>query len=237
MNWIAQTLWDLLSPARRNGASIASQASVPEVSAPTTPRKKKRPAGKRSHRDAAPAATSDTVAPATVTIPREGTARDRYDALVRQMKQAYGIRVRRWRKSSSGCAWEVHYANGSTVRLIEAPYPRGPVSCAIFLHEVGHHAIGFNTYRLRCLEEYHAWRFALEQMTLWSFNITPSVEKRVHDSLRYAVAKARRRGLRELPAELTRYLHPAEIAAWNAAADRPTGTGRGNSLKIKGFSH
>ncbi|MHC5004342.1 MAG: hypothetical protein ACYTJ0_14600 [Planctomycetota bacterium] len=88
---------------------------------------------------------------------RGPTMQERYDALVDEMKRAYGVRVRKWRSSSSGCAWEVHYANGAVSRLIEAPYPRGPMSCAIFLHEIGHHAIGFGTYRPRCLEEYHAW--------------------------------------------------------------------------------
>jgi hypothetical protein len=38
------------------------------------------------------------------------------------------------------------------------------------------------------------------------FNVTPAVEKRVHNSLRYAVRKARRRGLRALPEELRHYV-------------------------------
>jgi hypothetical protein len=64
----------------------------------------------------------------------------RYDDLVREVKRAYGIRVRKWRQSTSGCAWVVRYDDGNESRLIEAPYPRGPVSCAVFLHEIGHHA-------------------------------------------------------------------------------------------------
>ena len=28
----------------------------------------------------------------------------------------------------------------------------------------GHHVIGFETYKKRCEEEYHAWQWALEQM-------------------------------------------------------------------------
>lgn len=189
MNWIAQTLWDLIAPPPRQNGKNGTAA----------------PARKRPDRRLRPAA--DRTAPrAAMPSAVNGSMRDRYDALVAAMKRTYGIRVRRWRSSSSGCAWEVHYADGTTARLIEAPYPRGPVSCAIFLHEVGHHAIGFKTYRLRCLEEFHAWRFALDQMEARGFLISAAVERRVRESLRYAVAKARRRGLREIPPELLAYL-------------------------------
>ncbi|MCP3903143.1 MAG: hypothetical protein GY715_05850 [Planctomycetes bacterium] len=142
----------------------------------------------------------------TAAVPRRRAIQDRYDALVEEMKNAYGVRVHRWRGSSSGCAWEVHYDGGRVARLIEAPRPRGPVSCAIFLHEIGHHAIGFRRFRPRCLEEYHAWRWALAAMREHGFNVTPAVERRMGESLRYAVAKARRRGLREVPAELLPYV-------------------------------
>ncbi|MHC5023007.1 MAG: hypothetical protein ACYTGG_03715 [Planctomycetota bacterium] len=140
---------------------------------------------------------------------RRAPMRDRYDALVHDMKRAHGVRVRKWRKDMSGCAWQVLYHDGSMVRLVEAPYPRGPMSCAVFLHEIGHHAIGFNVYRPRCLEEFHAWQWAIRTMRERGLNVTPSVEKRVADSLRYAVAKARRRGLKRVPSELLPYLEPA----------------------------
>ena len=133
---------------------------------------------------------------------------DRYDALVVEMKQQYGVRIRKWRSSTSGCAWEVLYATGERSRLIESPYPRGPMSCAIFMHEIGHHAIGFGTYRPRCLEEYHAWRWALEQMRARNLNVTPAVEKRMHDALHYALAKAVRRGIKRVPVELEPFLTP-----------------------------
>lgn len=139
----------------------------------------------------------------------------RYDALVLEMKKTHGVRVRKWRSNSSGCAWEVHYASGAVTRLIESPYPRGPMSCAIFLHEIGHHAIGFGRYRPRCLEEYHAWRWALAEMEARGFNVTDRVRRRMCDSLEYAVAKAMRRGLRQLPAELAPYAP--------ARASRPLG--------------
>ena len=134
-----------------------------------------------------------------------GRMQRRYDDLVVEMKRTYGVRVRKWRRSSSGCAWKVRYDDGGISRLIEAPYPRGPISCAIFLHEISHHAIGFDTNRLRCVEEYEAWRWAIEEMRARGLNVTAAVEKRMTDSLRYAVAKAMRRGLKRLPVELEQY--------------------------------
>jgi hypothetical protein len=131
--------------------------------------------------------------------------RDRYARLVRETLAEHGVRVRRWRSSMSGCAWEVHYADGRVARLIEAPRPRGPMSAAVYLHEIGHHAIGFNRYRLRCLEEYHAWAWALAEMERRELNVTDAVRRRMHESLQYAVAKALRRGMKRLPPELLPY--------------------------------
>ncbi len=135
-----------------------------------------------------------------------GSMQERYEQMTRQMLKRYGVRVRKWRSSSSGLAWEVRYKDGSITRLIESPRPCGPMSAAIFLHEIGHHSIGFKRYRPRCLEEYHAWVFAMEQMAAWDLNITDRVHKRMHDSLQYAVDKAQRRGLKQVPGELEIYL-------------------------------
>lgn len=137
--------------------------------------------------------------------PRGPSMQSRYDDLVREMKRTYAVRVRRWRRSTSGCAWMVRYHDGTVSRLIEAPYPRGPVSCAVFLHEIGHHASGWNSRRPRCLEEYDAWRWALDAMRARRLNITAAVEKRMAESLRYAVRKAKRRGLKSIPPELLPY--------------------------------
>ena len=127
---------------------------------------------------------------------------ERYDAIVAETKSAYGFRIRRWRKSMSGCAWQITYRDGRIVRLVEAPYPKGPLSAAIYLHEVGHHAIGLGKVTPRCLEEYQAWMWSLAAMEHYGLTITDRVHQRVGRSLRYAVAKARRRGLRNLPDEL-----------------------------------
>lgn len=136
---------------------------------------------------------------------RSDPMQKRYEALVEEMKGRFGLRVRRWRSSMTGCAWIVRYDSGREARLIESPYPRGPMSAAVFLHEVGHHAIGFRTFSPRCLEEYHAWMWALEAMRERGLNVTEAVERRVRLSLHYALAKARRRGLRNIPEELRPY--------------------------------
>jgi hypothetical protein len=130
---------------------------------------------------------------------------DGFERLVRRMKHRHKIRVRKWRSGTTGCAWQVMYGDGRVVRMIEAPYPRGSVSAAVFLHEVAHHAIGFDRYKPRCLEEYMAWKWALEMMDAHEIPITPQLQRRVDQSLRYAVSKARRRGLKRLPVELVKY--------------------------------
>ncbi len=158
-------------------------------------------------------------APAPKPRPQNNRAspmRDRYDELAGRMLSEHSVRVRKWRSSMSGVAWQVTYADGTISRLIEAPRPRGPMSAAVFLHEIGHHAIGLGAYSPRCLEEYHAWRFSLDTMRREGLNVTPSVEKRMQESLEYAVYKALRRGLKRLPTELEPYLPKAQ--AWVLAS-------------------
>ena len=77
---------------------------------------------------------------------------------------------------------------------------------SIFLHEIGHHAIGFDVYKPRCLEEFHAWRWSLQAMEAHGLPISDRVRFRVASSLHYAIAKATRRGIKALPAELVPYM-------------------------------
>ena len=128
-----------------------------------------------------------------------------FAALVRQIKSRHSIHVRRWRKNMSGCAWQERFADGTVVRWVESPFPKSPVSLAIFLHEVGHHVIGFGRYKRRCEEEYHVWRWALETMCDLGVEPDARVTRRFELSMRYAVGKALRRGVRELPEELMRF--------------------------------
>ncbi|MGP1345469.1 MAG: hypothetical protein ACTS3F_02210 [Phycisphaerales bacterium] len=183
-----RTLWDLVAaliPTRR--ARPAPPPPTPDPPAP--PRR---------------APTKPARRPGAATA----SMSDRYEQLTRTMLTTHAVRVRKWRTSMSGCAWTVTYRDGTVSRLIEAPRPKGPMSAAVFLHEIGHHALGIGAFRPRCLEEYHAWAWSLSAMEAHGITITDRVRQRMHDSLHYAVAKAQRRGLKKLPEELLPYLHP-----------------------------
>lgn len=148
-------------------------------------------------------------APRRRATPGDGSMQERYERMTRELLEAHGVRVRKWRKGMSGVAWTVTYRGGKVVRLIEAPLPTGPMSAAVFCHEIGHHAIGFNVYKPRCLEEYHAWAWALREMERRGLNVTDKVRERMTRSLEYAVAKSLRRGAKSLPEEMTPYLEGA----------------------------
>lgn len=126
-----------------------------------------------------------------------------FSSIVQLMKRRHDLRVRKWRRNMSGCAWRVYHHDGQVVNWIESPYPRTPVSLAIFLHEVGHHVIGFERYKKRCEEEYHVWQWALRQMRLLGVEPDEKVLRRYDLSMRYAVDKALRRGLKDLPEPLS----------------------------------
>lgn len=172
-----QTLWELLRPRAKRAAKRKPQTI------------------RRTKQGTTPAAA-----------PVAGSMAARYLEIERRMLKTYGVRVRKWRTSMSGVAWQVTYEDGTVSRLLESPKPKGPMSAAVFLHEIGHHAIGFKTYKPRCLEEYYAWKFAIDTMEAEGLNVTDRVRARMRDSLRYAVAKAVRRGLKTVPAELLPFL-------------------------------
>jgi len=129
-----------------------------------------------------------------------------YDPIIEQMKQRYDLRIKRWRTTMSGCAWRVSHQDGTVINWIESPYPKTPISLSIFLHEVGHHAIGFSTYRHRCEEEYHVWEWSLAQMISLGVEPDARVKKRFKLSMQYAVGKAMRRGIRTLPESLNQFV-------------------------------
>jgi len=144
--------------------------------------------------------------PAIARARRQTPQQDRYDALIDEMKRVWNVRIHKWRGSTSGCAWELRDRSGDVTRMIESPYPRGPISCAIFLHEVGHHAIGFAHQRLRCMEEHLAWEWSIREMRQRGFNVTDRVLRRREQAMRYAMSKALRRGLKRVPEELVQWL-------------------------------
>jgi len=137
------------------------------------------------------------------------SVRSPYSPVIALMKSRYDIRVKKWRRSMSGCAWRVYHADGRVVNWVEVPVPRTPISLAIFLHEVGHHVIGFERYKRRCEEEYHVWLWALNQMQQLGIERDARVNRRFELSMEYAVGKAVRRGLKILPEPLMQFLPAA----------------------------
>ncbi len=123
----------------------------------------------------------------------------RYASQAVQLLREYDVRVCHWRGNMTGIAWI-----GLPDRIIEAPHPRSPLSFAILAHEVGHQALG--KLRPRWREEHLAWEFALEQMERLGVPVSDAVHKRYAGSMRYALAKAIRRGMKEIPPELARFV-------------------------------
>jgi hypothetical protein len=136
-----------------------------------------------------------------------------YSSIIADATTRHGIRVRRWRRNMSGCAWQVTHRTGRIDRWIESPMPKTPISLSIFLHEVGHHAVGFGRFRKRCEEEYYVWLWAIDQMRKLGVEPDARVLRRFELSMRYAVSKAIRRGIRDLPSDLARFAMPIPVAA------------------------
>lgn len=222
------TLWDLLpkrvrekffapaapspSATRQVPSNVVARAKPPRRRPERGENSSARPVEQRPRLNSCPADPAPIrpkSRPTTKSAQSAGTPapiQAKYDAIVVAMLAAHGVRVRKWRTSMSGVAWQVTYRDGSVKKLIESPKPKGPMSVAVFLHEIGHHAIGFNVYKPRCLEEYHAWAFSIRQMEAHGLNITDAVRRRMARSLHYAVAKASRRGIKAIPRELAPYV-------------------------------
>lgn len=154
-----------------------------------------------------------------VAPPPPGGSPGPYAALVDEMLRRHGLRVRRWRTTRSGIAVLLRHADGRMDRWIESCYPRGPVSLAIFLHEIAHHAIGLGRYRPRCLEEWHAWRWAVDEMRARGIAPNAAVERRMRAALMHAVDRGRRAGMRRIPALLRPFDRADPSARPQQAAD------------------
>ena len=127
-----------------------------------------------------------------------------YRRMVRELTGHYKISVRKWRTHMAGSAWELTYQDGRIKRLIAAPRPRGSVSAAIFLHEIGHHAVGFKRYPSRCLEEHYVWQWAFREMEARGIRITRRVLMHFYRSMYHYLKRAARRG-ETIPPELAHF--------------------------------
>jgi hypothetical protein len=141
----------------------------------------------------------------------------RYDEVVELMLAKYELNVRRWRNSLSGLATLRIFRDGRHERWLESPYPTSPLRMAIFLHEVGHHAIGLGVHRPRCKEELMAWHWSVRHMEALGFATKGVVARRMFRSMQHEVRKATRKGIKGLPAELMPFAPAHLIAATSAS--------------------
>ena len=217
-----QLLFDFVSPlvrekprargVRARPASPKSERAQPERERAQPERERAQPERERAQPERE-RAQPERVKPAPPRVkpraPRgidhSRRAQQRYDAIVEDSLAQHGLRVRRWRNSLSGLATLRIYRDGSQDRTIESPYPTSPLRLAIFLHEVGHHVIGLGVFRPRCLEEFHAWRYAIDRMNEMGLPTEGTVQRRFERSMQYAVAKSVRRGIRALPVEVAAF--------------------------------
>ncbi len=145
--------------------------------------------------------------PSTPRSPRRPAPRAaNYQGLVRELKGHYKISIRKWRTHMAGHAYELTYRDGRIKRLISAPRPRSPVSAAIFLHEVGHHAIGFRRYASRCLEEHYVWQWTFREMEARGIPITHRVMRHFRRSMYHYVKQSHERR-QHVPPELAHFAH------------------------------
>jgi hypothetical protein len=151
----------------------------------------------------APEQTSRPQTRARSSSPRrtETATDDIYRQLVADLKARYKISIRKWHTRMAGVAYELQFQDGRIKRLIAAPRPRSPVSAAIFLHEVGHHAIGFHRYSLRCLEEFYVWQWTFREMTARQIPIDERVLRHYRRSMQHYTRLARQHG-HEVPREI-----------------------------------
>lgn len=101
-----------------------------------------------------------------------------------------GCTIGKFRKSTTGIA-----NLEDPLWTIEVPEPRGPVSYATFVHEIGHQVLHRRRrVRPRWLEEQEAWSYALDSFLRFDL---PGVEKATADArgaMAYSFSKALRRG-------------------------------------------
>src|SRR4051812_43936760 len=106
------TLWDLLDPLLDKLVPPKTKAPAVKAPAPTAPRRRRaKPVPSQSaHQSVAKPLiavvdTSSRRAAAARGETFDASMQAKYDAVVEQMLQHYGVRVRKWRKSMSGVAW------------------------------------------------------------------------------------------------------------------------------------
>jgi hypothetical protein len=118
----------------------------------------------------------------TTTV--EGT--EPWKSAAQQLLDETNAEVVVWRSNIGGRCYP-------TLDAIEVPRPKSAVSFAVFAHEIAHlrHQ---TTTKPRYQEEVEAWEFALAQFNRFGLRLPRRVREQARRSIRYAFAKAVRRG-------------------------------------------
>ena len=116
-----------------------------------------------------------------------------YEEAAEVLLRESGCTVRKYRSSNSGEAFTSSKDWG-----IEVPRPRGPMSFAVFAHEVGHQMLHRgNESKPRWLEEIEATEYALAQFERFRLDGAEEAKKREARNLRHSAKKANRRATPE----------------------------------------
>ena len=127
-----------------------------------------------------------------------------YEEAAALLVRESGVTIRKYRKAMTGIA----YVNDEDWG-IEAPEPRGPVSFAVFAHEVGHQLLHRTRNRPRWQEEIEAWEYAIHQFDRLGLDGRGLAFSRAALGVRWAIVKALKRSPRRdaLAADIIRQ-HP-----------------------------
>ena len=126
--------------------------------------------------------------------------------MTESLKRAYDIRVRRWRKAMTGCAWRAFYHDGRVINWIEAPQPRRARSAfpsSFMRSAITRSAL---TPTSRCEEEYYAWAWAIAEIKRIGVQPDARVTTRVARSMEYADGQGGSGGIKSLPTDLEVFL-------------------------------
>lgn len=156
-------------------------------------------------------------------VDRSRPIQQKYDAVVDMMLAKYRLHVRCWRNSLSGLATLRQFRDGRLEHWIESPYPTTPLRMAIFLHEVGHHAIGLGVHRPRCVEELRAWEWSIGTMRALGLRTDGTVMQRFRRTMRYEVWRSMKRGMRRVPDDVASFVPPFAVVGVAAHRDSAAG--------------
>lgn len=125
----------------------------------------------------------------------------KYSSLIKCLLDIYNLNVVKINKGMNG---SFNYSNGN----VEIPNPKTDKSLSICLHEIGHRVLNHKKNKLRFIEEYQAWNYALNIMRILEIPIKKNLRNRYKKSIRYSIDKAIRRGLnlKKIPIEIKRLL-------------------------------